>query len=194
MQIIEKEEYSKKKDEILSMLEDGKIFVYPTDTIYGIGCDATNHSSVAKVRDIKKRPDKPFSVIAPSKEWIKENCLITEKEEAWVDKLPGPYTLIMKLKNGNAVAAAVNPGMDTIGVRIPKHWISDMVANFGKPIITPSANVSGAEFMTTKDDMDPRLRAGSNVLIYEGEKQGQPSTIVNLSDVDVRASGKRKII
>jgi len=194
MRIIEKEEYHTRKGEIRSMLREGKIFIYPTDTIYGIGCDATNHDSVQKVREIKERPDKPFSIIAPTKDWIRKNCIITEKEEEWLEKIPGPYTLILKLKNSKAVADSVNPGKKTLGVRMPDHWITDIVEDFGKPIITPSANVSGNEFMTSRDDIAPQLRSRSHVLIYEGKKKGQPSTIVNLAEEAISASGKRKII
>ena len=74
-----------------------KIYVYPTDTIYGIGCDATNDKLVLKIRSIKKRDEKPFSIIAPSKDWIKNNFEIIHPE--YLDKLPGPYTLVMKPKN-----------------------------------------------------------------------------------------------
>ncbi len=194
MRTIEKEEIKKYRTEILSMLSKGDVFIYPTDTIYGIGCDATNDEAVKKVREIKERPTKPFSVIAPSKEWIREHCEVTEKEEPWLRKLPGPYTLILNLKKQNNVSKMVNPGFDSIGVRMPDHWILDLVEEFGKPIITPSANVSGGEFMTSNDDMDPRLKSMTNVLLYEGEKKGQPSTIVNLTDKAVDASGKRKVI
>lgn len=194
MQIIEKEEYPRRKDEIISLLEKGHIFVYPTDTIYGIGCDATNHDAVKKVRDIKIRHDKPFSVIAPSKQWIEENFHISPKDREWLDKLPGPYTLILKLKNGQAIAESVSSGYPTLGVRMPDHWITDMVAAFGKPVITPSANVNGTEFMTSKEDLDPRLKAGSHILLYEGEKRGQPSTIVNLAETEIHAAENRKII
>jgi L-threonylcarbamoyladenylate synthase len=194
MIIIEKEEHKPRIAEIKGMLKEGKIFVYPTDTIYGIGCDATNDQAVKRVRKIKERPDKPFSVIAPSKEWIKENCHLNGQDEEWLGKIPGPYTLILNLKNKEAISSSVNDGMDTIGVRMPDHWILDVVSAYGKPIITPSANVSGREFMTSKEDMDPQIRSGTNVLLYEGEKKGQPSTIVNLAEATINASGNRNII
>ena len=78
-----------------------KIFIYPTDTIYGIGCDAENEFLVDKISEIKKRDIKPFSVIAPSVEWILENCETTKEE---IEKfLPGAYTLILKKKDGRCI-------------------------------------------------------------------------------------------
>ena len=57
-------------------VRNGAIFIYPTDTIYGLGCDATNEGSVALIRNIKyKDGDKPMSIIAPSKDWVLENCV-----------------------------------------------------------------------------------------------------------------------
>ena len=84
------------KDSLISELIKS-IFIYPTDTIYGIGCNAEESKLVEKIREIKNRDKKPFSIIAPSIKWILENCETTEKE---ISKyLPGPYTLILKKKN-----------------------------------------------------------------------------------------------
>ena len=57
-QVITKEEYQLKKHEILSKIDDGAIFIHPTDTIYGIGCDASNDSSVKRIREIKQRDER----------------------------------------------------------------------------------------------------------------------------------------
>lgn len=76
-----------------------EIFIYPTDTIYGIGCDAENKTLVKKIREIKNRDNGSFSVIAPSINWILENC---ETDKKQIKKyLPGPYTLILKKKRRN---------------------------------------------------------------------------------------------
>ena len=81
---------SKYVDEILN----GKIFVYPTDTIYGLGCNALDGASVNKIKKMKGRDkDKPISVIAPSIDWIRENCIVDFDLHKY---LPGPYTLILK--------------------------------------------------------------------------------------------------
>ena len=59
-------------------IKNGAVFIYPTDTIYGLGCDATNLASVKLIRELKYRDkDKPMSVIAPSVEWIREHCEVS---------------------------------------------------------------------------------------------------------------------
>ncbi|MBN2112144.1 threonylcarbamoyl-AMP synthase [Candidatus Woesearchaeota archaeon] len=162
------------------IIERGAVFIHPTDTIYGLGCDATNDTAVKRIRDIKSRFKKPFSVIAPSKEWITKNCVVTKEAKEWIEKLPGPYTLIMKLKNKKAVSEHTNFGVDTIGVRIPDHWFSHVASALGKPIVTTSANKVDQDFMTTLDDLNPIIKESVDFIIYEGEKRGRPSQLVHL--------------
>lgn len=181
MNILTKDEFHVNFDDIKTEIEEGFVFIHPTDTIYGIGCDATNKAAVRKIRDIKDRHESPFSIIAPNKEWILENCHVNEKAKEWVDKLPGAYTLILKLKNKNAIAPNVNFDLDTIGVRIPNHWFSKEVKNIEKPIVTTSANKSGEDFMTSLENLNSEIRNNINFIIYEGEKHGSPSSIVDLT-------------
>ena len=96
--IIDEDYIIKNKDAIIKEIIAGKIFIYPTDTIYGIGCDASNENSVAKIRILKQRETKPFSVIVPDLAWIKDNCLINEDIEKHLEKLPGAYTFFLNLK------------------------------------------------------------------------------------------------
>ncbi|MAE12992.1 threonylcarbamoyl-AMP synthase [Candidatus Woesearchaeota archaeon] len=184
MQVLNKDEVNLNKDQIFHILRTGT-FVYPTDTIYGIGCDATNQELVQKVREIKNRPHQPFSIIAPNKNWIKTHCVLTQEAEEWIEKLPGPYTLILKLKKESPVAQNVNLGMDTLGVRMPNHWIQNLVNEYGKPIITTSANASGENFMTSLDDLTPQVKKEVPLIIYDGEIKGRPSTLVHLSEEKV---------
>src|SRR3989338_9230337 len=181
MRILTKEEFLLEKIQLFEEILDGAVFVYPTDTIYGIGCNATDEKAVRKLREIKGRPTNPFSVIAPSAEWIIENCVLNEKQKEYLELLPGPYTLILKTKN-HPVAKSVNQGLSTLGVRIPDHWISDAVKDSKIPIVTTSANKSGDEYMTSLEDLDESIKNNVKFIVYEGEKEGKPSKIIDLTD------------
>ena len=100
MEVLTQTEVREHQNEIIEKIQNGALFIYPTDTIYGIGCNAQDEQAVAKIRELKGRFDQPFSVIVPSIDWIRENCVITKKTESWLQKLPGPFTLILKLKKG----------------------------------------------------------------------------------------------
>ncbi|MFH1649624.1 MAG: L-threonylcarbamoyladenylate synthase [Candidatus Woesearchaeota archaeon] len=156
-------------------------FVYPTDTVYGLGCDATDEVMVKELRNIKRRHSNPFSVIVPSKKWIYDNCIVDQQAEEWLKRLPGPYTIILKLKNPNAIARSVNPASETIGVRFPDHWITELVAEFGKPIITTLVNPDGELLVSAQEDIVPEIRTRVSFMIDEGPRRGMPSTIVDLT-------------
>jgi len=185
MRVLSKEEFENQKDVIrTSLIENHIVFIYPTDTIYGIGCNATNKEAVEKIREIKQRKTNPFSVIAPSKEWIDENFIVNDNAKDWIKRLPGPYTLILKIKK-QCVADNVAPGIDTLGIRIPDHWLSNIVNEIGIPIVTTSANKSGNDPMTSLDDLDSDIKSRVDFIVYEGIKKGQSSKIIDLTD-DVR--------
>jgi len=179
MKILTKDEVNVNKEVILEVMKNGAIFIHPTDTIYGIGCNATQEEFVDDVRGIKERPDAPFSVIAPSKEWIRKNCVVNENAEEWLEKLPGPYTFILNIRD--SVAKNVAPGLSTLGVRMPAHWFSELVSELGLPVVTTSANKAGGNFMTSLDDLDEDIKPKIEFIIYEDEKHGKPSKIVDLT-------------
>lgn len=187
MLVINKEEFLNSKRKFLKKLKES-VFIYPTDSIYGLGCDATNSELVGKLRKLKKSNLQPFSVIAPSKDWVKDNCVVSKEQKKYFDALGSKinidnklhcFTLILKLKNKDAVAHNVTQGAQTLGVRIPDNWFSDVVSDFGKPIVTTSANPIGENFMTSLDDLNSVLKRGVDFIIYEGEKKSVPSTILN---------------
>ncbi len=181
MRILNFEELNIQKHSIIEEIIKGSIFIYPTDTIYGIGCNAELSDSVKKIRKIKERPQNPFSVIAPSLEWINKNCIVKQQGKKWLGRLPGPYTLIFKLKNPDCVTKDCNPGLDTLGIRIPYHWISNLVKEAGIPIITTSVNLSKEDYMSSLENLDPKIRRVTDFILYEGEKEVKPSKIVDLT-------------
>jgi len=156
-----------------------EIFIYPTDTIYGIGCDAENKKLVEKIREIKKRDTKPFSVIAPSFEWILKNFEATENE---IKKyLPGPYTLILKKKKNNFLKAVSDN--EFVGVRIPDHEIISLLQKTGKPIITTSVNLSGEKFANKIEEINKDILKKVNLIIDAGELFGKPSVLIKNGEI-----------
>ena len=182
MRVLSKEEFEQEKDIIRNnLIENNVVFIYPTDTIYGIGCNALNKEAVEKVRRIKQRDNTPFSVIAPSKEWIDENCQINDNAKDWIKRLPGPYTLILKTKK-ECVAENVAPDLNTLGVRIPDHWFSNFVKEIDIPIVPTSVNKSKSDFMTSLEDLDEEIKSKVDFIVNEGQIKGNPSKIIDLTD------------
>ena len=193
MRVYNEDEFRQQEDLVLKSISEGAIYLHPTDTIYGIGCDATNSTAVKRIREAKQQREQPFSIIAPSKQWITKHCVMTKEAKQWLEKLPGPYTLILTLKSKSIVAPGVVPGKDTIGVRMPDHWIQDIALALNRPLITTSANLHGKAFMTSLEDMAPELGHKMDFALYEGRKEGKPSTIVDLTgDVKVIPREGRK--
>lgn len=180
MGMVTVDEFKLKWDRFLGEIERGAVFVHPTDTIYGLGCNALDKKAVKKIRVIKRRKDNPFSVIVPSKKWIYDNCEVSAEAVKWIEKLPGPYTLILKLTNKEAVSKETNCGLETIGIRIPKHWFSKVASELNLPIVSTSVNIAAEQPMTSIDDIDERIKV--DFIIYEGEKKGHPSTIIDLTE------------
>ncbi|MBS3126896.1 threonylcarbamoyl-AMP synthase [Candidatus Woesearchaeota archaeon] len=186
MEILTQTESRLRQDEIIQKIREGVLFIHPTDTIYGLGCNALNEKAVRKIRALKQRPAAPFSIWVPSLEWVHENCLITSKVKKWLQELPGPYTFILQLKDTSAVAKSVIPETDFIGIRYPDHWFGKIVEKSAVPIITTSANKTGQPFMTSIEDLDPEIEKGVEFMIYEGPKEGSPSKIVHVEKEEIR--------
>lgn len=192
MRVISKEQFFGSKSYYLRKITKGAVFIYPTDTIYGIGCDATNAAAVQRLREIKGRYAKPLLVMAPSKEWVQKNCIVPRQAEQWITKWPAPHTLILKLKSRGYIAKDVNNGQDTIGVRMPDHWFRQAATELDIPIVSTSANIAGEEFMTSLDDLDARIRAKIEFIIYEGEKRGHPSTLMDFTAEKVQVTERKR--
>ena len=190
MLVLTKKEFMEDREKWMKEILNGSVFIYPTDTIYGIGCNAKNDKAVLRVRQLKQRPENPFSIIAPRKEWIIENCEVDGMGE--LSRLPGPYTFILSLNSKDIISEHVNPGSDTVGVRIPDNWFSDIVRELNVPIVTTSVNKSGKAFMTSLEDADEDIKNSVDLIIYEGPKKGKPSTIVSFDKKEMKFKLRQK--
>lgn len=161
-------------------LRSGGILIYPTDTVYGIGCDATNESAVAKVRRIKGvEANKPLSVMVAGLGMAEEYCETGIWEDMILKRfLPGPYTFILKESEGLPAAG----GSGTIGIRIPdSEFCNALCARFGKPIVTTSANLTGKPAPKTCQEIDMAVMSAAGLAIDGGPaKHGTSSTVIDL--------------
>ena len=161
-------------DKVVSDILEGKIFIYPTDTIYGIGCNALDESAVKKIRDIKKRDkNKPLSVIAPSFEWIRKHCVVDFDIKKY---LPGPYTLILKKKDPDFLKHVSET--DSLGIRIPDCEFSEKVKKAKTPFITTSVNLSGEPFAVSIKDVPVEIKSKVDRVVDAGELNGKPSALI----------------
>ncbi len=125
------------------VLEKGGLVVYPTETCYGIGADATNPKAISKLLDYKaRREGKPLSVVISEKEKIREYVELNEMAENIYDNyLPGPITVVAK--SLGKVTQGVESESGTLGIRVPDYdLILEISKNFGKPFTATSANMS----------------------------------------------------
>lgn len=177
-------DFIKYEKALVRAIRAGKTFIYPTDTIYGIGVDATNAKAVAKLRKIKNRDERPFLIAVPTLEWIWDNCEVSELQKHEIEKkLPGRYAFFLKLKNLKSLAySEVNPLKDgTIGVRFFNHSFQKIITAAGRPFVTTSVNTTGEPFAENLDQMSPLIRKEVDYIVYQGPIAGPPSTKIDFT-------------
>jgi len=169
-------------EEATYLLRSGEIVAFPTETVYGLGADATNERAVKKIFQAKGRPaDNPLIVHVATKEQVAN---LVEHIPSYVEILmehfsPGPITYV--LKSNGKVASAVTGGLDTVGVRIPNHPVAlQLLQTCNIPLAAPSANVSGKPSPTSADhvayDMDGKI---AGIIDGGPSKNGLESTVVD---------------
>lgn len=170
------------QNQILKKLTQGKIIIYPTDTVMGIGCDATNQAAIEKIKQIKKRAKTTMLVIAPSIDWIKNN---TEFKSTHLDdfELPGPYSFLVTLKDTSLISAKILGPNNSLGVRLPKCNMLNICKLYGKPIITTSVNISGKAPAISINDIDKEILKKTDVLIRESTNlSGKSSELYDIRE------------
>ena len=168
------------------MVNGGKLILYPTDTIWGIGCDATNPNSVEKIISLKNRPDKKSFVILVSD--LSQLSVYAEMPSnemlEFSQKSTKPVTFILNHKSGIA-PNAINEN-NTIAVRIPDDdFCITLLQQFGKPIISTSANISGEPTPAIFKEINERIVTGVDYTVrYKQEVTvpGESSSIIMQND------------
>jgi len=129
--------------EAKKVIQAGGIIIYPTDTVYGFGVDATNKTAIKNLNKIKKRTG-PLSIIVSNMKMAFSISNLSQKQETLLSiKLGGANTIIVPLIPG-FVHPLISGDDNTVGIRIPQHSFgTDLVSILGKPITTTSVNISG---------------------------------------------------
>ena len=178
-------------DQIVDALRSGAVMLYPTDTVYAIGCDLNSKSAVQKVRKIKAMSnDKPLTFLCPSLADIAQYAQVNDSAYRLMRKLvPGPYTFVLPATK-LVPKLVMNEKRKTTGIRVPDHGIClALMAGLGNPIISTSAYALDLE----EEFESPHL-AGSRFELFDcyeqmvdviidaaTEPSGQMSTIVDLT-------------
>lgn len=194
MEIIRLVDVLKKTDvrkKVVAGIRAGRIFVYPTDTIYGIGCNAEDAKAVDKIRNAKGREEsKVFSVIAPGKDWIRNHANVGKANVDLIGKLlPGPYTMILDAssKSPKPVVSAEK----SLGVRIPRHPFTGIVEEAGVPFVSTSVNLKGETPVTKITDIPGGMKGSVDIAIDAGTIEGTPSRIFDMRAGDVKVMARR---
>lgn len=169
----------------VAVLRAGGLVIYPTETVYGVGVDATNPTAVEKLLAYKSRREgKPLSIAVADRAMAEQYVALTDQAKQFYKRfLPGPYTIVSA--SLGQVAPGVESEFGTLGVRIPDHpLVLELVKELGKPVTATSANASGQKQPYTVSDILDNLSAKQTELIDLVIDAGtlprnDPSTVVD---------------
>lgn len=169
-------------EEAVKVLRAGGLILYPTDTVWGIGCDATNEEAVQRIYALKRSENKHAMLVL---------CPSADELVRYVNRAPGiafevlematsPLTLI--LPGATNVAKNLIPDEGTLGVRVPDHaFCRQLLRRLGRPLVSSSANLSGEKTPRTLSEVVPEIVSGVDYVVnprFEGRPTGKPSSII----------------
>jgi len=172
---------SKNVEQALRVLESGNIIIYPTDTLYGFGVDASNEKAINKLNKLKNRIQ-PLSILLSSVDEINK---YGEIDDVVIKKisglLPGPYTLLISSKRNHNISDLVQGESHLIGLRvINMDFCNDLISKLGKPIVTTSVNKHGTPPITNIEEIQ---KIFPSIPIFYNKKNliSNGSTIIDFS-------------
>jgi L-threonylcarbamoyladenylate synthase len=175
-------------EKCIEVLEKGGTILYPTDTIWGIGCDATNEEAVAKVYALKRRSESKSLIILVKDEDKIENYAAKPLAEihALIQNTQKPLTIIYSNAKNLAKNCINDDG--TIAMRIPNHaFCNELLTKFGKPIVSTSANISGDATAMNFDAISSEIKDSVDYIVnIEREKTStQSSKIIKIENDEI---------
>jgi L-threonylcarbamoyladenylate synthase len=173
-------------EDAADVLRAGGLVIFPTETVYGVGCDAADAEAVARLYAAKGRPQfNPLIVHVPDLAAADREANLHATARALAERFwPGPLSIVAPRHAESAVAELACAGLATIALRAPSHPIARaLMAAFGKPIAAPSANRSGRVSATTAAHAADDLGAAAGAVLDAGPSPiGLESTIVSVDD------------
>lgn len=179
-----KDELSEQIEKAASLIREGKLVAFPTETVYGLGANALDPMAVARIFDLKERPSfDPLIVHIADISVLRRLCVLQDdRAEILASRFwPGPLTMVLEKKS--IVPDIVSAGLSTVGVRMPDHPVAlELILRSGCPIAAPSANKFGEVSPTHADHVKRNLPGVDMVLDGGGTSVGIESTIIKLTD------------
>lgn len=176
-------------NEVIDILNNDGVVIFPTETVYGIGGNALSEKVADRIYEVKQRPrEKAINILVSSKNDIERYAKINSSiEKSIIEKyMPGPITLILEKKNGFGKAFTEDNG--TIGVRIPdSNIIQEILKRIDYPLIAPSANISGKPSGVDAQEIKKDFENKVDAIIDGGKaKLGTASTIVKVENGEIK--------
>lgn len=168
---------------VVECLKQGGVIAYPTDTIYGLGCDIFNKKGVKKIYQIKQRdPRKPFSFICADLSDVSNYAQVSNFAFKIMKRyLPGPFTFVLEATR--VVPDVLTTRQKTVGIRIPDNPIAlAIVRELGHPIVTTSVNISGEESHCDPAIIEQQVGKHLDMVVDGGNLLGEQSTVISLID------------
>jgi L-threonylcarbamoyladenylate synthase len=168
-------DFSHDVDHCLKVLQGGGLILYPTDTIWGIGCDATNATAVNRIFNLKQRPEAKSMIIllADEKELMQYVAHIDLQVFDYLGKVKKPTTVIYEGAIG--LADNVINADGTVAIRIVKdNFCKHLIKRFRKPIVSTSANISGDPSPAIFHDISPAIWQGVDYIAQHRQKETAP--------------------
>lgn len=164
------------------VLREGGLIVYPTDSIYGLGCDLFNKRAIEKIYQIKGNDKRKYlSFICPDLKGIAEYAYVSNAAyKIMRHLLPGPYTFILNATR--QVPKVLLEKRKTVGIRVPDNIVCQaLLSEFGNPVISTSASLPGRDYIGDPDRIESAFARRVDLFLDAGPGSVVPSTVIDLT-------------
>ena len=183
---------------IVENLKQGKVVVYPTDTVYGLGCDARNGEAIKRINKIKdERGKKPLLILISNFKMLKKYCFVNLEQikylrEIWADLTPAPSLLrrggirpvTVILKRRPNLPTELTGGLNSLAVRLPDNeFLIKIISEASFPIVSTSLNKKGEKPLRDVSNIETYFKYLPDLVMDAGVIKGKPSRLVDLRDV-----------